>query len=191
MKIFIANYRYFISGGPERYMFNVIDALTEQGNDIIPFSIHYTRNRSTPYAPYFIEPLGSRDEVFFRQQRMSSKSAFKTVSRLFYARDVERAVTKLVNETKPQIAYVLHYLRKLSPSLLVGLKKAGIPIVVRLSDYAMLCPQAPLHPRRISLPTVHSRQSLSQHKTPLRAKQFGCFIAERLSDLVPSSNGLF
>lgn len=142
MKIIIANYRYFISGGPERYMFNVIDALTEQGHGIVPFSIDYARNRPTPYAPYFVEPLGSRDEVFFRQHRMSVKSVSKTISRLFYAQDVERAITKLVNKTKPQIAYVLHYLRKLSPSLLVGLKNAGLPIVVRLSDYAMLCPQA-------------------------------------------------
>ncbi len=123
-------------------MFNVIDALREQGNEIVPFSIHYTRNRSTPYAPYFVEPLGGRDEVFFRQQRMSPQTTIRTISRLFYARDVEIAVTKLAKKTKPQIAYVLHYLRKLSPSLLVGLKKAGIPIVVRLSDYAMLCPQA-------------------------------------------------
>ena len=123
MKILIANYRYFISGGPERYMFNVIDALREQGNEIVPFSIHYTRNRSTPYAPYFVEPLGGRDEVFFRQQRMSPQTTIRTISRLFYARDVEIAVTKLAKKTKPQIAYVLHYLRKLSPSLLVGLKK--------------------------------------------------------------------
>ena len=99
-------------------------------------------NRFTPYSQYFVEPLGSRDEVFFRQHGMSFKSISRTISRLFYARDVERAVTKLAKDSKPQIAYVLHYLRKLSPSLLVGLKKAGIPIVVRLSDYAMICPQA-------------------------------------------------
>ena len=142
MRILLANYRYFISGGPERYMFNVKTNLESTGHEIIPFSIHYTNNRPSTYSQYFVEPLGGRDEVFFRQQRMSSKTTIRTISRLFYARDVERAVTKLAKKTKPQIAYVLHYLRKLSPSLLVGLKKAGLPIVVRLSDYAMLCPQA-------------------------------------------------
>lgn len=40
---------------------------------------------------------------------------------------------------RPDIAYVLHYLRKLSPALLVGLKEEGVPIVVRLSDYQMCC----------------------------------------------------
>jgi glycosyltransferase involved in cell wall biosynthesis len=142
MRILLANYRYFVSGGPERYMFNVTDALTTRGHEIIPFSIHYTRNRPTPYAQYFVKPLGSEDQVFFREQRFTPQTFWRTLSRLFYARDVEKAVTRIAADTQPQIAYVLHYLRKLSPSLLVGLKKAGLPIVVRLSDYAMLCPQA-------------------------------------------------
>ena len=142
MRIILANYRYFISGGPERYMFNVADALTERGHEIIPFSIHYERNQPTSYSHYFVEPLGERGEVYFREQRMTLKTIRRTLSRLFYAPDVEQAVTRLVSDTKPQIAYILHYLRKLSPALLVGLKRAGLPIVVRLSDYAMLCPQA-------------------------------------------------
>jgi len=122
-------------------MFNVSDALQDRGHEIIPFSVHYTKNIPTAYSKYFVEPLGTRDEVIFQEQRLNIKTLVKTVSRLFYSPEVECAVQNLVKDTKPEIAYVLHYLRKLSPSLLVGLKKANIPIVVRLSDYAMLCPQ--------------------------------------------------
>jgi glycosyltransferase involved in cell wall biosynthesis len=142
MKILLANYRYFVSGGPERYMFNVIDALKNRNHEIIPFSIRYSSNRPTPYARYFVKPLGTEDEVFFQEQRLTIPTFWRTLARLFYAPDVEKAVTLLTADTQPQVAYVLHYLRKLSPSLLVGLKKAGVPIVVRLSDYALLCPQA-------------------------------------------------
>jgi len=150
MKILIANYRYFISGGPERYMFNVSNALSARGHEVIPFSIHYTKNQSTQYSQYFVEPLGTRDEVMFGEQKFNAKTLWRTFSRLFYAKDVEHAITRLISDAQPQVAYVLHYLRKLSPSLLVGLKKAGIPIVVRLSDYAMVCPQA--HCLRDDLP---------------------------------------
>jgi glycosyltransferase involved in cell wall biosynthesis len=142
MKILIANYRYFISGGPERYMFNVANALIEKGHAAIPFSIQYERNQPSPYRQYFVQPLGGEGEIYFREQKLTLKTIWRTLSRLFYAPDVEQAVMRLVKDTKPEIAYVLHYLRKLSPSLLVGLKRAGLPIVVRLSDYAMLCPQA-------------------------------------------------
>jgi glycosyltransferase involved in cell wall biosynthesis len=150
VKIVLANYRYFVSGGPERYMFNVSNALSAQGHEVIPFSIHYTKNQSTQYSQYFVEPLGTRDEVMFRQQRFHATTLWRTICRLFYAKDVEKAITRIVLDTRPQVAYILHYLRKLSPSLLVGLKKAGIPIVVRLSDYAMVCPQA--HCLRDDLP---------------------------------------
>jgi glycosyltransferase involved in cell wall biosynthesis len=140
MKILLANYRYFVSGGPERYMFNVSEALSRSGHEIIPFSINYSRNRTTPYASYFVEPLGHRNEVTYREQKFSPRTFLRTVKRLFFDPEVERAVQRLARDTKPDIAYVLHYLRKLSPALLTGLKKAGLPVVVRLSDYAMLCP---------------------------------------------------
>ncbi len=142
MKILLANYRYFISGGPERYMFNVINSLAMRGHVVIPFSIQYEQNQPTPYSHYFAQPLGGQGQVYFREQKWNSRTIWRTLSRLFYAPDVEKAVTQLVKDTKPQVAYILHYLRKLSPSLLVGLKRAGLPIAVRLSDYAMLCPQA-------------------------------------------------
>ena len=39
---------------------------------------------------------------------------------------------------------MLHYLRKLSPAVLAALHDGGVPIVVRFSDFAMVCPQAHL-----------------------------------------------
>lgn len=142
MRILLANYRYFVSGGPERYLFNARSALAERGHEVIPFSVDYARNVETPFSRYFVAPAGGRDEVYFKNQRRTPRTILKTLARAIYSPEVERAVQRLARDTKPDVAYVLHYLRKLSPALLVGLKRAGVPIVVRLSDYAMLCPQA-------------------------------------------------
>ncbi len=150
MRILIANYRYFVSGGPERYMFNLSAALDARGHQVIPFSIRYARNQRTPYAPYFAKPLAGEDEVYFRDQQLNPATALRTLRRLFYAREVEHAVRRLATDTRPHVAYVLHYLRKLSPALLVGIKASGIPVVVRLSDFAMLCPEA--HCLRLDTP---------------------------------------
>lgn len=142
MRILLANYRYFISGGPERYMFNLMAQLSRLNHDVIPFSINYNQNLKNHYDKYFVEAIGNPDEVYFDQQKMTLKTFIRTLSRLFYSFEVEEAVRNLATEFQPDIAYVLHYLRKMSPSLLVGLKKKKVPIIVRLSDYAMLCPQA-------------------------------------------------
>ena len=142
MKILLSNYRYYVSGGPERYLFNVQKELQSSGHETIPFSIHYNMNEETPFSKYFVEPIGTREEVYFDQQRWKFTTFLRTLSRLFYSFEVERAVERLIHEHRPDVAYVLHYLRKMSPSLLCGIKKMGIPIVVRLSDFTMLCPQA-------------------------------------------------
>ncbi|WP_119300604.1 glycosyltransferase family 4 protein [Dongia deserti] len=141
MKILIANYRYFVSSGPERYLFNISDRLMAEGHTVMPFSIRYDQNEKTPYARYFVSPIGGDSEVFFEQHRKSLSAVYKGLSRLVYSREVEQAVARMVDETKPDVAYVLYYLRKLSPSVLVGIKSCDVPIVVRISDYGMFCPE--------------------------------------------------
>ena len=138
----MANYRYFVSGGPERYLFNISEALAKKGHEVIPFSVRYSKNRPTPFDKFFVDPIGGDDEVTFQQHALTPRNVLRLLKRSFYDSGVERAARRITEETCPDIAYVLHYLRKMSPALLVGLKNAGIPIVVRLSDYAMLCPAA-------------------------------------------------
>jgi glycosyltransferase involved in cell wall biosynthesis len=141
MKVLLANYRYFVSSGPERYLFNITDRLERQGHTVMPFSIRYEQNLDSPYEQYFVPPLGAADEVYFGDHKRSPRAAVRTLSRLFYSREVEQAVGRMVEETQPDVAYVLYYLRKLSPSLLVGIHERGVPIVARLSDYGMFCPE--------------------------------------------------
>ena len=49
MKICLVNYRYFVSSGPERYMFAVKTLLEARGHEVIPFSIRYRQNDPSPW----------------------------------------------------------------------------------------------------------------------------------------------
>ncbi len=64
MRILLVNYRYFVSGGPEKYLFNIQKRLTDEGHEVIPFSVHSNRNVLTPYDRYFVEPIGGRDVTY-------------------------------------------------------------------------------------------------------------------------------
>lgn len=70
MRILLVNYRYFISGGPEKYMFNIKKMLEDNGHEVIPFSIHSNKNVETEYSKYFVEPIGSRDATYFEECTM-------------------------------------------------------------------------------------------------------------------------
>lgn len=142
MRILLINYRYFISGGPERYLFNVKEMLEQEGHEVIPFSVKSKRNVSTEYEKYFAEPMGGQDEAYFDNAKRTPKFALDVISRLFYSFHVKRRLKKLIDDTQPDVAYILHHYNKLSPSVIDACKDKGLKVYVRLSDFFLLCPQA-------------------------------------------------
>ena len=141
MRILLVNYRYFISGGPEKYMFNIKKMLEDNGHEVIPFSIHSDRNVETEYSQYFVEPIGSRKVVYFDEVKKTPKSIWQMLTRSVYSVEVEQAIQREIKEVKPDLVYIIHFVNKLSPSVITGAKKLGVPVVLRLSDYFLLCPR--------------------------------------------------
>ena len=141
MKILLVNYRYFISGGPEKYMFNIKKMLEDNGHEVIPFSIHSNKNVETEYSKYFVEPIGSRDATYFEECKKTPKVIWQMLTRSIYSTEVEKAIKKEIKDVKPDLVYIIHFVNKLSPSVICGAKKMDVPVVLRLSDYFLLCPR--------------------------------------------------
>ena len=141
MKILIVNYRYFISGGPEKYMFNIKKVFEKYGHEVIPFSIHSNKNVETEYSKYFVEPIGGRDATYYDEYKKTPKTIWKMITRSVYSLEVKKAIQKEIRDVKPDIVYVIHFVNKLSPSVIRGAKQMGVPVVLRLSDYFLLCPR--------------------------------------------------
>ena len=141
MRILLVNYRYFISGGPEKYMFNIKKMLEDNGHEVIPFSILSTKNVETEYSKYFVEPIGNLDAVYFSEVKKTPKTVWQMVTRSIYSIEVKKAIQKEIKDVKPDLVYVIHFVNKLSPSVITGAKQLGVPVVLRLSDYFLLCPR--------------------------------------------------
>lgn len=139
MKILIVHYRYFISGGPERYLFNLKGALEERGHQVIPFSIKNSRNEPSDYEKYFVRNIGNSDEVFVSKYPKTIRTYLDLVDREFYSFSVRRKLEKLIREKKPDVAYILVYKRALSPSVIDACKKYHLRVVNRISDYNPVC----------------------------------------------------
>jgi glycosyltransferase involved in cell wall biosynthesis len=139
LRLLLINHRYFVASGAERYLFNVERILQRAGHETAVFSIDYAQNEPSPWSGYFTSPIGRRDQVFFDEHRGLPSAYAKSLGRLFYSREVERDLERLIRDFRPDAAYLMLFLRKLSPSVLVALRKAGVPSVVRVSDYGFLC----------------------------------------------------
>lgn len=126
MKILIVHYRYFISGGPERYLFNVKEALEEKGHQVIPFSIKNTQNEKSEYSDFFVDNIGKSDEVFVNKYPKTLRTYCDLVFREFYSFSVKKKLKRLIRETKPDVCYLLVYKRALSPSVIDADRKSVV-----------------------------------------------------------------
>ena len=140
MRIALVNYRYFISGGPERYYFNIKEILEKQGHEIIPFSVKSSRNFRNNYEEYFLDIVD--DEVYFAKAKKNLKVVFSSFTRMFYSFEAKRKFKKLLNDTKPDLVYIMQYHNKISPSIIDAAKILNIPVIHRISDFQYMCPNA-------------------------------------------------
>lgn len=131
MKILQINKFYYPRGGAEHHMFDLAALLASEGHTVIPFAMHHPQNVPTPYSRYFVS------EADFSR---SSWRAFKEFGRVLYSREAKRQVSKLIADERPDIAHVHLLYHHLSPSVLVALKNAGIPVVLTIHDWKLLCP---------------------------------------------------
>lgn len=122
-------------------MFNIKRVLEEHGHEVIPFSVHSNKNVPTEYSKYFVEPIGGRDVTYFDEVKKTPKSIWQMVTRSVYSAEVKKAIQKEIRDVKPDIVYIIHFVNKLSPSVIRGAKQMGVPVVLRLSDYFLLCPR--------------------------------------------------
>ena len=140
MRIALVNYRFFVAGGPERYMFNIIDLLEKEGHEVIPFSVKHKKNAPTKYEKYFMSAIGKGDEVYFSDVKKSWKDYVKSFGRMVYSFEAKKCFKKFLRETKPDIVYILYFQNKISCSIVDVAYKMGIPVVQRISDYSLLAP---------------------------------------------------
>ena len=140
MKIVLVNYRYFFSGGPERYMFNIKELLEAEGHEVIPFSVQHNKNVKTPYAKYFLSPIGTGDEIYADQVKKNIPNIIKGIGRVVYSFEAKTRFRKLLEEVKPDIIYILCVQSKISYSIVDVAASLHIPVVHRISDFSLLCP---------------------------------------------------
>ena len=141
MKIAIVNYRYFFSGGPERYLFNIKSILESYGHEVIPFSVKHNKNEPTPSEKYFLEAIGTGNEIYAGEYNANSvKDKLKILARMLYSFEAKKKFKFFLEETNPDIIYILYFQHKISCSIINVAHKMKIPMVQRISDFSLLCP---------------------------------------------------
>lgn len=141
MKIILVNYRYYRSGGPEAYLFNVKKLLEQAGHKVIPFSVKSSRNIQSDYSDYFPHGKGEDGEASFSSVRKSPKNIMRLLSGAFFNREAYYNLRRLINNENPDVVYVLQQVNALSPGVFKACEDEKVRVVHRISDFNMVCPR--------------------------------------------------
>lgn len=137
MKIMMCNSFYYLRGGLERYMFELIQLLEKHGHEVIPFCMTHENNFPSAYSDYFVSAI---DYPALLRERPSVPKAIQAVERLFYSGEARQKIKQLIIDTKPDIVHIQGIGREISASILNVIKSFRIPVVQTLHDYGLICP---------------------------------------------------
>jgi glycosyltransferase involved in cell wall biosynthesis len=132
MRILKVNKFHYPRGGADKYYLSLGHALEEAGHKVAYFSMQHPRNEVTPYAKYFVSRLSFNEGSF--------KDKLRIPGRMIYSLEAKYKFKKLVADFKPEIIHIHNIYHQISPSILDVAAKAGIPVVMHVHDYKLVCP---------------------------------------------------
>lgn len=132
MRVLMLNAFHWLKGGVERTLFDETRWLEAAGHEVAHFATADARNRPSPFARHFAPAADfGEDTPAWRQ--------LPQLPRAVWSAPAARALAGLLAEWRPDVAHVHAPSRYLTPSVIAGLARAGIPAVMTLHDFKPWC----------------------------------------------------
>lgn len=135
MKILLCHKFLYYLGGAERYVLDLRRSLSQGGHTVIDFFTQDIRNQPSFYSQHFV-PGTNFSALSLREPLKLLRSSCDFIYS-FRARD---NISELIKKHKPDVAHIHNIYHHLSASILPVLRKAGIPTVMTVHDYKLICP---------------------------------------------------
>jgi glycosyltransferase involved in cell wall biosynthesis len=130
----------FDRGGLERYFFFLVDHLRGRGHRVVTLGMADPRNKPPGDRSYLVSPVS-----FPERPASDLRTSARGLARALYSREAMRITKAAIEEVRPLVAHVHEVHHHLSPSVLVALRHAGIPVVLSAHEYKLICPTVHLH----------------------------------------------
>jgi glycosyltransferase involved in cell wall biosynthesis len=128
MVVLLVNKFFYDRGGSERYFFMQSQELAARGHEVVHFSMHHPGNRPSPWSRYFVS------------QRDYADASIRGAKELVRSSEAASNLERLIAEKRPDVAHLHNIYHQITPSIIPVLKRHGIPVVITLHDYKLVCP---------------------------------------------------
>lgn len=134
MKVLLIHKFHYMLGGTETFHYNLAEALTASGHEVIFFSMHDKRNIPCEQDKYFVS------NVDYNNPNINIMKKIKMGIKLIYSFESKRNIERLIRDEKPDIAHIGLLHRQITFSVVDVLNKFNIPIVMHLHELTAICP---------------------------------------------------
>lgn len=133
MNVLLVNKYFYPRGGSERTFFDTADLLQARGHGVSFFSMDHPSNRESAFSRYFVS------RVDYDLPGSPVRKA-RAAARLLYSTQARTKLARLLDAVRPDLVHLHNIHHQISPSIIPLLKKRGLPVVMTLHDYKMVCP---------------------------------------------------
>ena len=124
------NYRF---SGTEVYLFELMELMRSNGQEVALFSMADERGEPTPYDRHFVPYIDFKGQLSWSQK-------VRGAAHLIYSTEARRRIRAMIKEFRPDVAHIRSIYHHLSSSILWELRAQNIPVLYHLNDFKILCP---------------------------------------------------
>lgn len=132
MRVLFANNYYYLRGGSERILQGEMELLAQSGHRVTIFTRRLEKNDPAEYEDLFPPDLSHGDVPFIN----NVKVAFNRI----HASDASRALGAVARVFRPDLLHAHNVYGRLGTSVLSAAQRIGVPAVITLHDYRLICP---------------------------------------------------
>jgi len=133
VRILLINKFLYGRGGAEHSTLTTGRLLEARGHEVIYWGMAHPQNPSYPHEDCFTPHVDYDDLPGLRPK-------IRAAVDILWSRRARRQMERLMKRVRPDVVHMNNIAHQLSPSFLPVLKRYGIPLVMTLRDYKLVCP---------------------------------------------------
>ncbi|HVN17917.1 MAG TPA: glycosyltransferase family 4 protein [Dongiaceae bacterium] len=133
MRVLYCNKYNFRFSGTEVYLFDLMDLMRRNGNEVALFAMADEGGEPTAYDKHFVPHMEFKGKMSWQQKIHGAAHAI-------YSTEARRKIRDMIEDFRPDVAHIRGIYHHLSPSVLWELRRKNIPVLYHLNDFKLLCP---------------------------------------------------
>ena len=154
MRILMVNKFLYPRGGSESYMLYLAEYLKKLGHEVAFFGMYDEKNTVGNPAGLYTQNMDFHAKGLAR---------FLYPFKIIYSLEAKKKIMQVIDDFKPDIVHMNNINFQLTPSIIYGVKKKGIPLVQTVHDYQMICPNHLLYNFDKNIPCEKCVQGAHRH----------------------------